>query len=310
MCEGFRCDFLKTRISNDQPVYGHKIVLIGHFVYVWGGSHHDRDRNRMWSLNIRNNTWRVQRVKNKSKAGSLVDIMFVKDDLIYALSYLPFMSASIFVEIDAIFRGEVVPVHTRNPPTLISGCRGAFLEETQELVAIEGNASVHVLSCLSFQWTRPKTTGYAPSRLGDMACCSYGKTLYITGHNGNAYSRFFLLILTAELTSFRWSRPKSYYLGPHCRAGVTLTCSSPHRIFLFGGTGYWTEANVYNAVDGKWMNLANTANDMEMECFGDRRGGTWSHAALQTKDFLLVIGGYGNHYWLSSPLKLTPLRNR
>ena len=310
-CEGFRCDFLRTRISNNQPVYGHKLVLIGHLIYVWGGCHFTDDKNRIWILNLCSFTWRVHRVKNYSNTGTFVDMMFVKDDIIYGLSRLPFTADRILVEIDALEPAEVIPVETSYQPKLNSGCCGAFHEERQELVAIKSDATVHVLDMTSFRWIRARTEGNAPFMLGNLACCSYGDTLYITDNGGAATRAISLNILTAESASFRWSTARVGSFVPRSLDGVTLTCSGPHRIFAFGGTRESSEVYVYSVREGRWRYLSQTASsDTEMECFGELRGGTLSHAAVQTNESLLILGGRGMHYWLSSPLKISPLRNR
>ena len=321
-CERFRCDFLQTRVSPspDQKLLGHQAVLIGHFVYVWGGFTSARDANRIWILNIRSYKWRVKHVKNVSNTGAFVDMMFVKDDLIYALSRIGLVADGMLVKIDPLQPVEILPVQTSNQPRLTRGCCGAFLEERQEFVVVKRDASVHSLNCDSFRWDKAKATGDVPLRLVQNTCCSFRNTLYITNSYGTdtrttSYGpdprTITLHILTAELAWFRWSTPRVGGFKPPSRDGMTLTCSGPHRIFVFGGTGHSSEVNVYSVRDGKWRNLSETASsDLELECFGERLGGTSYHAAVQTKEFLLVLGGDGTDYWLSSPLRLSALRNR
>ena len=298
-CERFRSDFLQTRVSPDQKLAGHRAVLIGHFVYVWGGFASAQDKNRIWILNMRSYRWRVKHVKNVSNTGTVVDMMFVKDDIIYALSGVRLSTDRTLVKIDALQPLEIVPVKTSNQPGLFYGYCGAFLEGRQEFVVVKSDASVYSLNCDSFRWDKAKTKGNKPVLIGRKACCSYGNTMYITSEYGGMKATITLNILTDELASFRWSTPRvGGFKPPPSRSGMTLTCSGPRRIFIFGGTGYSRELDVYSVRDGKWRS------------FGERLGGTSYHAAVQTKDFLLVLGGHGTYYGLSSPLRLSALRNR
>lgn len=310
-CEAFRFESLRTKTQTDKQMVGHKIVIIGHLVYVWGGYQDARDIDRLWILSLSHYTWTVHHLANKWLGRSRVSVMFLKDDHLFALISRLYKPGWTLVKIDALLKKELTVVQTHHRPDSISYI-GGFLEERQEVVLINDTRFVDVLSLDSFTWHKAKTTGNVQMRVRFESCCSYRDSLYIAGSPFTSGNKLVIHILTAGSTSLRWSIPKvsaGCYV-PSLRTGMTLTCSSPYRIIAFGGIGYFSEINVYDVLSRQWLMLtAKPKFRSDRECLGDRRGGTALHAAVQNKDFLLVIGGTGAQYSLSSPIKLLPRRD-
>ena len=310
-CEAFKAKFLKAKVRRDTLLYGHKAVLLGHLVYAWGGYHETTDKNRLYILNLQTKAWTVKPVANNTKGGHKVTVMFLEDDFIYALAFQkPNNTPAFFVKVDSVLKNEVVNVSTRDTPQLNSRCAGAFLDEMCELLVVGAGGTVFALNLGSLSWKEVPTTGQGPISEGDHACCSYRNVLYVAGGHPRQSTGLDLHILTVSRNSYLWSSPR-VALGsivPLPRKGLTLTCSSPDRIFAFGGSPSYDNLDMFNIRTNQWYSLREKlSSSSHMLCAGGTKGGTSRHAAVHTQNFLLVIGGFGTNYWLSSPMMIEPL---
>ena len=290
-CEAFKCEFLQATGRRNKPVYGPKAVLIGHSVYVWGGYQEPNDKKRISILDLRTNTWTIKNVTNHfGDVQRRVSAMFVHDDSIYALAFRKGVASAFFVKIDALLLDEVLTKPTHGLPYLHFGCAGAFLEEVKDLVVVGARGAVFALSIRFLSWKEIPTSGQGPVSERGHACCSYRNILYVAGGvpRGNDLD---LHTLTVKKNSCSWSKPK-ITLGsklPTAKTGLTLTCSSPDRIFAIGGicnTRIGDEFSMFSFRKNQWFDLKNhPSSSSDMECKGDRRQGTSCHAAVHTKDF-------------------------
>ena len=310
-CEAFKCEFLQATGRRNKPVYGHKAVLIGHSVYVWGGYHETKDKKRFSILDLRTNTWTIKRVTNHFGDGQRVRVMFVQDDFIYALAFRKGDASAFFVKIDALFLDEVFIEPTHGLPDLHFGCAGAFLEEMKDLVVVGARGAVFALNIGVLSWKEIPTSGQGPISERGHACCSYRNILYVAGGvpRGDCLD---LHILAFKKNSCSWSKPK-VTLGsklPTPKTDLTLTCSGPDRIFAIGGTyniRLGDEFSMFSFRKNQWFDLKNQpSSSSDMECKGDKKQGTSYHAAVHTKDFLLVLGGFGMFFWMSTPMMIKP----
>ena len=310
-CEAFKCDFLQATGLRNRPVYGHQAVLIGHSVYVWGGNHETKDKKRFSILDLRTNTWTTKTLSNRFGAGQRVRVMLVQDDSICALAFRNGVASAFFVKIDALLLDEVLTKPTHGLPDLHFGCAGAFLEKLKDLVIVGARGAVFALNIRFLSWNEVPTSGHGPISESGHACCSYSNVLYVAGGvpRGNDLD---LHILTVKKNSCSWSKPK-ITLGsklPTAKTGLTLTCSSHDRIFAIGGvchTSTGDEFSMFSFRKNQWFDLKDhPSSSSDMECKGDRRQGTSYHAAVHTKDFLLVLGGFGARFTMSTPMTLTP----
>ena len=215
-----------------------------------------------------------------------------------------------FVKVDSVLKNEVFNISTRDTPELDYGCAGAFLDEMKELLVVDARGTVFALNLVFLSWREVPTTGQGPISERDHACCSYRNVLYVAGGYPRRSTGLDLDILTVSRNSYRWSSPR-VALGsilPLPRTGLTLTCSSPDRIFAFGGLPSYADLDMFNVRTNQWFSLREKpSHSSHMLCAGGKQGGTSRHAAVQTQNFLLVIGGYAKKFGLSSPMMIEPL---
>lgn len=282
--------------SVESLVYGHRATLVGKYVVVWGG--YSKGPRRLYLYNHASNEWQALHMSNSVASKGAVQLIFLYRDLVYAVT-LDRQERVVALDMVLLKHFDVVP--TKNMPNLRAGSAGAFLESRRELVLLGGgDMHLNVLNMDSKVWRIPVEKGRKPAPRAHHACCSYKSVLYFAGGAllEGVERELTLYMLTVEERSYTWSKPKTatgYY--PRNRFMLTLTCSSPKRIFAFGGLQGKRMLDMF-VLDSEeacgWHSIEATAV----------RTGSGNHAAVQTKDFILLLGGYG--FNLPRPFEITP----
>ena len=281
-------------------VYGHNATLVGKYVVAWGGYY--TGTKPLYLYNHNRNEWQTLNLSNGSASAGAVEIMFIDGDIVYGVVFDRDGPDWRVIAVDMVLLKEFEVVSTLNIPQLNVGTAGAFLESRREMVLFGGgNDHLNVLNMDRKVWSKPRQKGRKPSRRSNHACCSYGNVLYFAGGSGLGQGgrELKLYILTVEARSYTWSIPKAITgHSPRNRYMLTLTCSSPNRIFAFGGFQGKQQLDMF-ALDSE---EASGWHSITINGVGN---GSSNHAAVQTKDFILLLGGYG--FAFTEPCKITPL---
>ena len=246
-----------------------------------------------------------------------MDVACLYNDKIYSLiSSRRNPMQTIIVTLDTVTQEEFTCVQTNARLPYIPGSAGAFVEERKEMVVwFGGGNAISVLEVDTMKWKRPIIRGIPPMARYNHACCSYRNMLYFSGGMRTVGDQLLdLWILSVNVLSglCTWSQPTvepgSYV--PPMRNSLTLTCSSPYRVYAIGGNHSRVEFNMFSFRDGKWFDIL-TEGEMKtmsnyeaLERKGKVRGTLYGHAAIQTKEAILIFGGVDTH--VTKPLKIVP----
>lgn len=312
-CRALNFEPVHAQIESNITKYGHKAVLLGKNVVVWGG--HVIDETRVFFYDIINAVWTSFSLKNSAVGVGAVDVMFLDNDRVCGLTFELNFTDWRMIIVDAVLLEEYRVVDTFNPPMLVAGGAGAFLEEGRELVLLGGyKKDLDVLNIDSRLWYQPITSGKPPPKRRYHACCAYKNVLYFAGGDTENETSLVLHVLDVRFNRFRWSTPKGAAgtLAPQKRRMHTMTCAGPNRIFVLGGYSQTENGQVaiYSFRKGGWMGIKRVKHlpngHDRLHFKGSILGGTAKHAAVQTQDFLLVIGGYRTQFKLRDLLKIRP----
>ena len=298
--------------GNVEPVvYGHNSILVGKYVVVWGG--YSLGEKLIYLYSYGENTWRSLALPDSHMTDGAVELMFIDRDIVYGVVFNRYDPDWRVAAVDMVLLHRFEVVATLNTPHLALGAAGAFLESRREMVLFGGAGDdLHVLNMDSKVWSKPEQKGQKPTPRANHACCSYGNTLFFAGgseRRGPADNSLTLYILTVDARSYTWSTPISVTgYSPRNRFMLTLTCSSRHRVFAFGGFQGKKIVDMFALdpeEDNGWYSLVSSRRESWMKhCAGSVRSGSSNHSAVQTKDFILLMGGYG--FQFPTPCVITP----
>lgn len=310
-CDAFDCRRIKAKFEDDGVVFGHKAVLLGKYVILFGG--YSFPKKIIYKFDISKETWETFPIGNASVAEASIDVAFLHNDCVYALAAVNKSKTWRIIQLDMLLLEEFVTIPTMKRPDLWAKSAGAFLEERREMVVLGATGSqLSVLDIDTWTWNYPKATGKAPVVAGSQACCSYRNVVYFAGGVRPQGTTLALHILRVNTGSYQWSKVKLDIDGywPSNRYMFSLTCSSPHRVFAFGGYGRDCGMSVYSFKDNGWYELMHAVQPHVIHNIfpfrGSMKSGTTNHAAVQTKDFILIFGGYNRKYRLSRPMQIRP----
>ena len=294
-------------------VYGHNSTLVGKYVVAWGG--YSPGNKPLYLYSYTDNRWQSLALPDSHIISGAVELMFIDSDIVYGVVFDRYGSKWRVAAVDMVLLRRFEVVQTLNTPHLATGTAGAFLESRSEMVLFGGaDDDLHVLNMDSKVWSKPEQKGQKPSARANHACCSCGNTLFFAGGSelrGLDDEGLTLYILTVDARSYTWSTPISVTgYSPPNRFMLTLTCSSKNRVFAFGGfegkqtldmfalgpeeTNGWYSLVAPSGSNGSWTK----------GCSGSVKTGSSNHSAVQTKDFILLMGGYG--FQFPTPCVITP----
>ena len=304
-CSTFRLEKINTKTPSVAEPKNHSAVIVGHFVISWGGN--GRGAGPIYVLDRLKREWRFVDVQRSSYEALRAMEMFLVDDMVYGMFIHRNNSWSIS-KLDTVLLDELTDVFECPTPPMAYSSSAAFLEPLRDVVLFpRSSEGVWLWSLDSRSYLQLKVKGKPPERDGMGACCSYkNRVFFVGGQHGGIGLR----VLDVTRTGAQWSKPRLARdsFKPTSRYRLTVTCSGPNRIFAFGGNLAKKDLVMFSFKEMRWFSIVNNwvLHNDALPLYGPTLSGNAGHAAVQTKDFLMVLGGYWEGTSLSTVLEIRP----
>ena len=275
------------------PRGGHSAVLIGRFMYVFGGCNTTQHCfNDLHTYNTASKTWqRLNSTGNLPSArGDHISVSLGTKILLFGGTFRGLEYNDLY-EYNAVTDHWSMLLPEGEKPQSRSSC-GASLDEDGNLFIIGGYSSkgylndVWVYSTVSNKWTRFQTSGDAPTARELSSFSIQGKIGYLFGgfHSGGVSSELYVL----DIEMMNWFRAKDDGYLPEGREGHIASLSNEF-LFVQGGCNFahsacFDDLFVLDLVTLWWVKL-------ETHSFTTRPAQKERASSVSLGSEILVFGG-------------------
>ena len=310
-CTAFTCRSLAAKTPSEARAAGNTTVLLGNSLVAWGRG--AATGVVIYICDLKKLVWKPRRVGLAYRVTGMMSFVCLHDDRMIGV-VIDFEANCRIFQLDAVMMDGLIEISDASEPLYEDmGCAVAFLEPHEEIVFFPA------LGFPLWAWnieTRtkylPRVSGVGPEQAQGAACSSFKSKVFLVVEQ-NDLAGIGLFILDAKKQEFTWSHasltPGSYI--PRPRRQPSVTCSSSKRVFVYGGYGADEELVMYDFKERKWFRIAKVSRNNKsadlLKLLGKTPAPSADHAAVQTNDFILLVGGQYGYETNSSRLALSKM---
>ena len=312
-CDAFTSVMKKPRKGDVKPTgvfHGFASVLVGHRLYVCGGSLGSHVSSAVFVCNLKLNVWNRLDVANTQGAPGrrTVRACFVHNDALSVFALGDHGLLSVYL-LDLILAKQWRVVTPRGIGYMRSSSVGAYHENSGEVFLSDGEG-LYVFRNEDMQGRVRETRGRKPGRRRRHGCCMSSSSFFLLGGNGNARSG--LHVLSLDAMSWTTVSHASTYASMSRRICFSMSyCNG--RIFVMGGypvRQMTDQLDVFEIKQQRWKCIYSAimvGRNYKLELVGNLFGGTRGHSAVVTRDKLIVLGGHGSKFKHLRLMQVSPL---
>ena len=310
-CNRFSCVLKKPEMLKPPRFYcSIATVLVGHKLYVFGGLGALTSslvfvcdlNSQKWKRVEASDSKRMNQPGNKSARA-----YFVHNDKLFVFAGQG--RKLLAYSLDLLSQNQWEKLHVGHIP---NGA-GAYHEKRGEVFLCNGQA-LYVFCAEDMRGRIEETKGNKPEYRNHHGCCMSPSNFFLLGGSRIVKSD----LHTLSLSTMSWSTVRlttAYTPFSTSRSEFSMSYING-RIFVMGGYPIAQNTNrldVFEVTKQRWKCIhsaqyVGSEHKLKLQLAGDAFPGTRAHAAVVTRDRLLIVGGYGLALKGLNVMQLSPLR--